>query len=87
MEVPSKITHQVSSVTQLCLTLCDAVYCTLPGPFVHEIFQARIMGWVIISFSRNEAILSNKVFERLKVSVKFNLHIHPLNAVFLKCEL
>ena len=39
-------------VAQSCLTLCDAMDCSLPGSSVHEIFQARILEWVAISFSR-----------------------------------
>ena len=32
-------------VTQLCLTLCDPMDCSLPGSSVHGILQARILGW------------------------------------------
>ena len=39
-------------VAQLCLTLCDPVECSLPGSSLHGILQARILGWVAISFSR-----------------------------------
>ena len=39
-------------VTQLCLTLCDPMDCTLPGSCVHGILQARILEWIAISFSR-----------------------------------
>ena len=35
-----------------CLTLCDSMDCSLPGSSVHGIFQARILEWVAISFSR-----------------------------------
>ena len=38
-------------VTQLCLTLCDAKDCSLPGSSVHGILQARILEWIAISFS------------------------------------
>ena len=31
------------SVVQSCLTLCDPMDCSLPGPSVHKIFQARIL--------------------------------------------
>ena len=41
----------VCLVPQLCLTLCDSMDCTPPGSSVHEIFQARILEWVVISFS------------------------------------
>ena len=36
----------------LGLTLCHPVDCRLPGPGVHVIFQARILDWVAISFSK-----------------------------------
>ena len=38
--------------THLCFTLCDPLDHRPPGSFVHEIFQARIMDQVAISFSR-----------------------------------
>ena len=38
-------------VAQSCLTLCDLMDCSPPGYRVHEIFQARILEWVAISFS------------------------------------
>ena len=41
-----------SDVIQLCPTFCDPMDCTLPGSFVHGIFQARILEWVAISFFR-----------------------------------
>ena len=39
-------------VAQLCPTLCNPMDCSLPGPSVHGILQARILEWVAISFSR-----------------------------------
>ena len=39
-------------VAQLCLTLCEPMDCSLPGSSVHGIFQARILDWVAISFSK-----------------------------------
>ena len=41
-----------SEVAQLCPALCDPMNCSLPGSFVREIFQARVLEWVAISFSR-----------------------------------
>ena len=40
-------------VTQSCLTLCDPMDCILPSSSVHGIFQARILEWVAISYSRD----------------------------------
>ena len=44
-----------SEVAQSCLTLCDPVDCSPPGSSVHEIFQARILEWVAISFARGSS--------------------------------
>ena len=41
-----------SEVAQSCLTLCDPMDCSQPGSSVYGIFQARILEWVAISFSR-----------------------------------
>ena len=45
----------VSEVTQSCPTLCDPMDCSLPGSTIHGIFQARILEWVAISFSRRSS--------------------------------
>ena len=37
---------------QSCLTLCDPIYCRMPGSSVHAILQAKILEWVAIHFSR-----------------------------------
>ena len=39
------------SVAQLCLTLWDPMDCNPPGSSIHGIFQAKILEWVVISFS------------------------------------
>ena len=36
---------------QSCLTLCDSTDCSLPGPSIHGIFQARVLEWVAIAYS------------------------------------
>ena len=43
------------SVAQLCPTVCNAMDCSLPGSSAHEIFQARILKWVAIPFSRGSS--------------------------------
>ena len=42
-------------VAQLCQILCDPMDCGLPGSSIHGIFQARILEWVAISFSRGSS--------------------------------
>ena len=44
-----------SEVAQSCPTLCDTMDCSLPGFSVYEIFQARVLEWVAISFSRESS--------------------------------
>ena len=39
-----------SEVTQLCPTLSDPVDFSLPGFFIHGIFQARVLEWGAIAF-------------------------------------
>ena len=41
--------------TQSCLTLSDPMDCHLPGSSVHGIFQARVLEWGAIAFSREGA--------------------------------
>ena len=43
-------------VAQSCPTLCDPMDCSLPGSSVHGIFQARVLEWIAISFSRKRAL-------------------------------
>ena len=46
------VSVRFSSVTQACPTLCDPMDCSLPRSSVHGIFQARILEWGAISFSK-----------------------------------
>ena len=46
------IVLSLSSIFQSCLILCDPIDCSLPGSSAHWIFQARILEWVAISYSR-----------------------------------
>ena len=45
------IVSVLCSDAQSCPTLCDLMDCSLPGPSVHRISQARILEWVTIFFS------------------------------------
>ena len=42
-----------SDVAQSCPTLSDPMDCSLPGSFIHGIFQARVLEWGAIAFSWN----------------------------------
>ena len=43
------------SAAQLCLTLCSPMDCSPPGSSVHGVFQAKVLEWVAISYSRRSS--------------------------------
>ena len=45
-----------SEVVQSCPTLSDPVDCSPPGSSIHGIFQARVLEWGAIAFSRGSLI-------------------------------
>ena len=49
-----------SEVAQSCPTLSDPMDCSPPGFSIYGIFQARVLEWGAIAFSKNktEAILT-----------------------------
>ena len=49
-----------SEVAQSCLTLSDPMDCSLPGSSVHGIFQARVLEWGAIVFSKREIPVAHK---------------------------
>ena len=46
-----------SEVAQMYLTLSDPMDCSLPGSSVHGIFQARVLEWGAIAFSKTYVYL------------------------------
>ena len=44
-----------SEFAQLCLTLCDPTDCSLLGFSVNGMFQAGVLEWVAISFSKGSS--------------------------------
>ena len=50
-----KLKESESEVAESCLTLCDPMDCSLPGSSVHGIFQARVLEWAAISFSKESS--------------------------------
>ena len=49
-----------SEVAESCLTLSDPMDCSLPGSFIHGIFQATALEWGAIAFS-NSALVPRKL--------------------------
>ena len=68
-----------SEVTQLCPTVSDTMDCSLPGSFVHGIFQARVLEWVAIAFSNGLA------YPELKNELQCILH--GVSQMTLRAEL
>ena len=52
LPLPSPMHESESEVAQSCPTLHDPMDCSPPGPSIHGIFQARVLEWVAISFSK-----------------------------------
>ena len=63
------------TVTQSCMTLWNPIDFSLPGSSVHGIFQAWLLKWVAISFSRciSHPIVSNYLWPiKLLCQLKFS---------------
>ena len=58
------LSSSASEVAQSCPTLCNPMNCSLSGSSIHGIFQARVLEWVAISFSRG----SSRPRDRTQVS-------------------
>ena len=54
-ESASNAGESESEVAHLCPILCDPMDCSLRGSSIHGIFQARILEWVAIFFSRGSS--------------------------------
>ena len=44
-----------SEVAQSCPTLCDPIDWGLSGSSIHGIFQARVLEWIAIAFSKGSS--------------------------------
>ena len=52
-------------VAQSRLTLCNSMDCSPPGSSVHRIFQAAILEWVAIPFSRGSVLQGLQAYSLL----------------------
>ena len=52
--------YQNTKITQSCPTLCDPMDCSLPGSSIHGIFQARVLEWGAIAFSKGSSWLRDQ---------------------------
>ena len=51
-----------NEVAQSCLTLSNPMDCSLPGSSIHGIFQARVLEWGAIAFSKERWALKKWCF-------------------------
>ena len=61
MPIPSPMHESESEVAQSYLTLLDPMDCSLPGSSVYGIFQARVLEWGAIAFSKLKLSKDQKV--------------------------
>ena len=75
-----------SEVAQSCPTPSDPMDCSLPGTSVHGIFQARVLEWDAIAFSKNGVVLpyNLRIFSCI-AAVTTRLLTVP-NAVYMLCR-
>ena len=62
-----------SEVAQSCPTFSDPMDCSLPGSFVHGIFQIRVLEWCAIAFSKKYARRYTKL---LKIILRISDNIY-----------
>ena len=84
------ILSEKSDATQSCPTLCDPMDYSPPGFSVHGIFQARVLEWVAISFSRGSSWPRDQTWVSRIAGRRFTIwatrearHIKSLIASFL----
>ena len=65
-----------SEVAQSCQTLCNPMDCSLPGPSIHGIFQAKVVEWVAMSFSTGEIYLPLTPTVLCKKQILFKNHAY-----------
>ena len=54
-KIKNKKVSRKSEFAQSCPTFCDPMDCSPPGSSIHGIFQARVLEWGAISFSRGSS--------------------------------
>ena len=72
-----------SEVAQSCPTLSYLMDCSLPGSSIHRIFQARVLEWGAIAFSR--VIMEPKKIKSVTVSIVSPSICHEV-IVKLNCQ-
>ena len=84
-----------SGVAQSCPTPNDPMDCSLPGSSIHGIFQARVLEWGSIAFSKKRFTVGktgSTVFEKISApefvffTLCYSLFINPCDKIlFMFC--
>ena len=61
MPFPSPMHESESEVAQSCPTLSNLMNYSIPGSSVHGIFQAIVLEWVAIAFSKFRGSISSQI--------------------------
>ena len=78
-----------SEVAQLCPTPSDSMDCSLPGSSIHGIFQARVLEWGAIAFSKAQLkypLWENFFFFLICQSPLYPISESLLQAIHFKCQ-
>ena len=67
-----------SEVAQLRATLRDPMDCSLPGSSIHGIFQAGVLEWVAIAFSKLIKVGPKKTLEKGSLGDPKHQHLESL---------
>ena len=79
-----------SEVAQLCSTLSDPMDCSPPGFSVHGIFQARVLEWGAIAFSKRyvgKVLIYNSLCKQSRESRSFFFPFGVLRIAIFKASL
>ena len=79
-----KVKNQ-SQVTQSCPTLSDSMDCSPPGSSIHGIFQARVLEWGAIAFSKSHTLVVLKILQD-RLQQYMNCELPDVQAGFRKAE-
>ena len=75
-----------NEVAQSCPTLCNPMDCSPPGSSNHGIFQAKVLEWVAISFSRGSSWPRNRTWVSHTVGRHF-YHLSHQGSLIIHLEL